>query len=259
MVVSTAPFVVTGGASGIGSALAQRLRAANHEVLVLDLVRDSTLRNLVPIDLRDATAIAQVVDALPPRIAGLANVAGLPGTRPVADIMAVNFLALRELSLLLAARIVKGGAIVCVSSITAHRCTWSDAALDAAIGSNWHALLGDDDVRALDGRQAYELSKRLVNTWVPLASAKFAELGVRVCSVSPGPVHTPILVDFETSIGKDHMHAVAELVGRHARPGEIAAVIEFLLGRDAAWVNGVDIRADGGLAAMRRAAGRCIR
>lgn len=257
--MSAAPFVVTGGASGIGSALAQRLRATNHEVLVLDLGRGSTLKDLIPTDLRDATAIVQVLDALPPRIAGIANVAGVPGTRPVADIMAVNFLAVRELSRLLASRIVAGGAIVCVSSITAHRCTWSDTALDAVIACEWDTLLGHEDVRALDGKHAYELSKRLLNMWVPLASAEFAELGVRVCSVSPGPVQTPILEDFETSIGKDHMHAVAELVGRHATPGEIAAVIEFLLSRDAAWVNGVDIRADGGLAAMRLAAGRCVR
>jgi NAD(P)-dependent dehydrogenase (short-subunit alcohol dehydrogenase family) len=46
----------------------------------------------------------------------------------------------------------------------------------------------------------------------------------------------------------------AAMVGRHARPDEIAAVISFALSSGASWVNGIDIPVEGGLFAARAAA-----
>ena len=43
----------------------------------------------------------------------------------------------------------------------------------------------------------------------------------------PGPVETPILVDFEKSIGKDTLDGLKNLLGRHATPTDIASVVLF--------------------------------
>ena len=50
--------------------------------------------------------------------------------------------------------------------------------------------------------------------------------------------------------------AAAALTGRHGRPEEIAQAIYFLLSSRASWVNGVDLKVDGGFHALRTLAGR---
>ena len=68
------------------------------------------------------------------------------------------------------------------------------------------------------------------------------------------PVETPLLADFEKSIGEDRIAAAKELTGRHGEPEDIAAVAAFLLSDAAGWVNGTEIRVDGGYQAFRAAA-----
>ena len=50
--------------------------------------------------------------------------------------------------------------------------------------------------------------------------------------------------------------AAEALTGRHGRPEEIAQAIFFLLSSRASWVNGVDLKVDGGFHALRTLAGR---
>jgi NAD(P)-dependent dehydrogenase (short-subunit alcohol dehydrogenase family) len=69
--------------------------------------------------------------------------------------------------------------------------------------------------------------------------------------VSPGPVETPILADFKKDHGTDKVNSAAELLGRFASPQDIAGAIAYLLSPQSEWVNGTDIRVDGGLVAYR--------
>ena len=139
-----------------------------------------------------------------------------------------------------------------VSSVTALRCDWSDDALDALIDAPRAEALAQ--VADLPGARAYELSKAALNRWARQLAVRLHSRGIRVTTVSPGPVETPILKDFEASIGVDRIAAAAALTGRHARADEIASVIAFLLGDGAAWINGTDVRVDGGYHALRAAA-----
>jgi NAD(P)-dependent dehydrogenase (short-subunit alcohol dehydrogenase family) len=202
-------------------------------------------------DLADPDAIAAAADAIAAPLDALANVAGVPGTAPPGVVLAVNFLGLRRLTLALLPKLAAGGAIVHVASVTAHRCAWPDAqlhALIAAADGEAPALMGD-----MDGKAAYELSKKLVLTWTPLLAAHLAPRRIRVNAVSPGPVETPILADFEASIGKERLDAAAALVGRHASAGDVASAVALLLDPTAAWINGAELKADGGYHALRAA------
>jgi NAD(P)-dependent dehydrogenase (short-subunit alcohol dehydrogenase family) len=60
-------------------------------------------------------------------------------------------------------------------------------------------------------------------------------------------VETPILVDFEESMGKDTLDGLKNLLGRHADPEDIADVVLFLASDDARWVNGQALAVDGGI------------
>ena len=71
--------------------------------------------------------------------------------------------------------------------------------------------------------------------------------GVRVNTVSPGAVQTPILRTFYDTMGADLLTQLrVQAGGRDARPEEIVGPIAFLLSRDAGWVNGTDLIVDGG-------------
>lgn len=234
--------LITGAASGIGAALCGLL----GEPLTLD--RTPT-PGAIACDLADADAIAAVPLSIDRPLTGIAHVAGLPGTAHAATIVAVNTLAPIALTQALLPHLAKGASIVAVSSVTALRCAWSPNALDALIDAPRTEALAM--VADLPGVRAYEVSKAALNRWVVRAAAALQARGIRVTSVSPGPVETPILKDFEASIGHDRLAAAAALTGRHAQPHEIASVVAFLLGDGARWITGTDIRVDGGYHALK--------
>jgi NAD(P)-dependent dehydrogenase (short-subunit alcohol dehydrogenase family) len=74
-----------------------------------------------------------------------------------------------------------------------------------------------------------------------------AQMGFRINAVLPGPVETPILVDFEETMGKDTLDGIKELLGRHATPDDIANAVLFLASGAASWINGHPLVVDGGL------------
>lgn len=228
-------ILVTGAASGIGAALMARLGSS---AIGLDRINADII-----CDLADAEAIKAVVPKIDQPLTGLAHVAGLPGTADAATIIAVNARAPALLTDLLLPFLGEGASIVSVSSVTALRCDWSVDKIDA--------LIDGGEVPIMEGARAYELSKAVLNRWTVRTAVALRARGIRANSVSPGPVETPILADFEASIGKDRIDAAAAMVGRHAQPNDIAAVISFLLSDEARWINGTDLRADGGYHAVR--------
>jgi hypothetical protein len=64
-------------------------------------------------------------------------------------------------------------------------------------------------------------------------------------AVLPGRVNTPILTDFEETMGRDVLDGLKMLLGRHAEPDDIAKVILFLAFNDSAWINGHAVIVDG--------------
>ncbi len=249
---SAAPIVVTGAASGIGAALVTMLRAHGREVIGLDRTAGD---GIISCDLAAPASIAAAVAQLPTQLGGLANVAGVPGTAPADVVLKVNVIGPRLLSDALLERLGEGTAIVNVASVAAHNNAQPADALEEL-----HRATGPEDIDAwveahpIDGSSAYDTSKRIVVDWTIRKAAALIGTGVRALSVSPGPVETPILGDFATTMGQHRMDRSVATVGRHGRPEEIAAVIAFALSPEATWLNGIDILVEGGLMAARQAA-----
>jgi NAD(P)-dependent dehydrogenase (short-subunit alcohol dehydrogenase family) len=250
---SAAPIVVTGAASGIGAATVARLAANGRTVIGLDRqpARDCPT---VLCDLARPETIGAAVAELPEELGGLANVAGVPGTFPAELVMRVNVLGLRHLTETVLPRLVAGSAVVNVASVAAVRDPRPRGEVAALLATpSFEAGLAWCLDHPLDAPSAYRFSKQVLIEWTLQASAAWRPRGIRVVSVSPGVVDTPILPDFRASMGDAAIDTATAEAGRLAEPDDIAPVIAFLLSPDAQWVNGVDIRIDGGLVGGRLA------
>ncbi len=249
----TAPVVVTGAASGIGAATVERLRASGRNVVGLDR-QPARGCPTVLCDLARPDTIDAAVAGLPDELGGLANVAGLPGTFPAELVLRVNVLGLRHLTEAVVGRLVPGSAVVNVASVAAVRGPAPRALVAGLLATEgFDAGLAWCLGHPLDAPSAYRFSKQVLIEWTLQASVAWRSRGVRVLSVSPGVVDTPILPDFRASMGDAAIDAATAEAGRLAQPGDIAPVIAFLLSDGARWVNGVDVRVDGGLVGGRLA------
>jgi NAD(P)-dependent dehydrogenase (short-subunit alcohol dehydrogenase family) len=95
----------------------------------------------------------------------------------------------------------------------------------------------------------YQYLKEALIVWNYLqAQPWFLEHSVRMNSVAPGPVFTPILGDFVSMLGEARTQADAHRMKRPGYADEVAAVIAFLCADESRWINGVNLAVDGGLA-----------
>jgi NAD(P)-dependent dehydrogenase (short-subunit alcohol dehydrogenase family) len=94
---------------------------------------------------------------------------------------------------------------------------------------------------------SYGNAKWFVRDFTQRSAIRFARKGIRILSLAPGNVMTPMYFN-EAKESCDKMLPKTPL-GRHSYPYEIGNVVAFLVSERASCVCGVDIQADGGLAA----------
>jgi NAD(P)-dependent dehydrogenase (short-subunit alcohol dehydrogenase family) len=249
--------LLTGASTGIGNATLQMLVADGHQVTSLD-VKDAPAGAVAHVhcDLSDPAAVDAAVQDLDGEFDALLNVAGVAGSMGSEMVLRVNVYGLRHLteSLLAAGRIRSpGGSIVNIASLAGM--AWERHldridALDAA--ADFEA--GIEVARAYDrgGQNAYVLSKEWVVAYTQRLAGRLIGQGIRVNSVSPGPVITPLFPYFEADAGPEQMAWLNEQVGRPAQPEDEAEVVCWLAVGRSGWVNGVDLPVDGGLSAGLR-------
>jgi len=239
--------VVTGAASGIGAASAERLAAEGAAVVVTDVrparavveritaaggravavVADASSEN----DWTQVSAIARrefgpvgvlVSNAYAAEIAPADQTSLASWEHQLAVTLTGTFLGVKAL---LPDLIAHDGAVVVVSSV--------------------HALVG------LPGRPAYAAAK---GGLVALARQLAVEYGpaLRVNSVLPGPILT--LAWEPTSEADRRRSADATVARRLGTPEEVAAAVAFLASSDAAYITGASLVVDGGWTAVKDSA-----
>ncbi len=228
--------VVTGGASGIGMACAQRLAGAGWHVAVIDAAQAEFEGDRFRAGIGDVTdetgfeaAIATLLDGWPP-LKGLVNSAGIARDVPLMatdaalfrKIMDVNVTGTFIASKACAARMAQGGAIVNLSSVSG--------------------------MRGNKGRVAYGASKAAIDSMTQVMAVELAGRGIRVNAVAPGPVETAMVKAMHSAADREQWTRLMAMK-RYGTPEEIAAVVAFLLSDEAGFVTGTTVVADGGFMA----------
>ena len=221
--------VVTGGGSGIGSAVVTRLRLAGEQVVAWD-IKDGDIDCDIsdPDSVSEAAARTLAAHGAPNRLVACAGI-GASGMlldqspndwRRVIDTnLTGTWLTMRAVARMMIDS-GSGGSIVAVSSIS--------------------GTLADRDMGA------YCVSKAGIDMLVRIAATEWGRYGIRVNAVGPGVTRTPMLAKPEQLPGWVEGLTERTALGRIGEPDDIAEAIVALL--EISWVTGQTLFADGGLA-----------
>jgi len=245
--------VITGASSGMGAATATMLVDAGAEVHALD-IRDvsAPVAKAYETDVGDPDSVDTALAAIGAPIHKLFNVAGVPQTHAPERVFAVNFLGLRHVTEATLDLMPDGGAIASVASLAGMG--WSEhiASIselldtpDVASGQAWAAA------HLADHGDPYFFSKECVIVYTLRRAPRLVrERGIRVNCISPGPVDSPMMVDFRAALSSATIDwTAAQANGRLGRPQEMAPPLVFLNSDDASYVSGHNLIVDAGFTA----------
>jgi NAD(P)-dependent dehydrogenase (short-subunit alcohol dehydrogenase family) len=246
-------IAISGSASGIGAAVRERMERSGLKVVGVDQ-RDAEIIADLSTAAGRAEAVARTTELAGGRLDGVVACAGLgPHVKPFEAIAAVNYFgALAYLDGLLPALADgEAPAAVAISSNGATLTPRNQAFVDLL-------LTNDEEQSAamagtLDGATVYGMSKLAMTIGLRRRTAVWAEAGVRLNAVAPGPVDTPLL---RASLADKTLGPLVEAlpvpVGRQATANEIAGAVGFLLDPVNGFVHGSLLFVDGGSDALIR-------
>jgi NAD(P)-dependent dehydrogenase (short-subunit alcohol dehydrogenase family) len=226
--------LITGAASGLGKACAERFAAEGATVVGLDL-KGAELE----VDVRDEDAVAAAVDGVVERhgrLDAVLNAAGVAGGGPVHQLDADEWDRVLGVNL-------KGTFLVCKHALR-HMKEQGEGSI-----VNFASVEG---IEGTEGGSAYNASKGGVVLLTKNMAIDYGRFNIRVNCICPGFIDTPMFRSVMNSAGmapfRDQYRKHHKL-GRFGRPSEIAGAALFLASDDASFVSGHALVVDGGFTA----------
>ncbi len=249
--------VVTGGAAGIGAATGRAFAEAGYRVVLVDIDRDAAERTAASLreaghsaapmrcDVADPDAVAalfETVERDQGRLDALHANAGVEGYFPLEE-MPVDVL-LRQIAVDLT------GQLLCAR-----------AAIPVLARSGGGSIVFTASVQGyttLPGCVPYAAAKAGLMAAARALAVEVGDRGIRVNSVSPGTIDTPMLQRSLVGMSQDELGDffarvnAANALGRVGEAREIADVVVFLCSERAAYITGEDVVVDGGYLRVKK-------
>ena len=241
--------IVTGGAKGIGFAIARRFASDGARVVVADIDEDAGSRAVEEIgahgavrfircDVGDSADVDNLVSATESAwgaIDVLVNNAGI--------VHAADFLDLAEADFDRVIRVNLKGMFL-VGQAVARRMVEA-----VKVGGKPGAIVNMSSVNAvfaIASQVPYSASKGGVNQLTKVMALALAPHGIRVNAIGPGSIMTDMLTSVNSDPEAKRRLLSRTPLGRIGEPEEIAAIAAFLASDEASYVTGQTIYADGG-------------
>jgi NAD(P)-dependent dehydrogenase (short-subunit alcohol dehydrogenase family) len=246
-------YVVTGGGSGIGRVIAERLLADGGSVVVLD--RDSaalgwTLSHPAGrrvISLAGDAADEAVTERAADLAAGTGGLAGWVNNAAVFRDAWLDAIPAREVVELIIANL----SLAVTGCATAVRRFLAAGTGGAIVNVSSHQAQ-----RAVRGAMPYATAKAAIEGLTRALAVDYGPRGIRVNAVALGSIATQRYLAFLASQepgaaarAQGQMRALHPL-GRVGRPEEVAAAVSYLLSGEASFINGAILPVDGGRSAL---------
>ncbi|MGE2729210.1 SDR family NAD(P)-dependent oxidoreductase [Mycolicibacterium vaccae] len=236
--------LVTGAASGIGAAIARTLITAGVRTICLDLRAPQPDPDLpaelhvgVAADVRAPDLLTRLTEAgaAPDRLAYLVNCAGVLDDTGFSGVDRAVWMRCLEINLV--------GAYNTIDALTPVLRTASPAAVVNITSIEAARVIALSNP---DPNPHYAASKAGLHMLTQTSARALAADGVRVNSVSPGFVATPMAAAHGDTRTLPPALAPRVPAGRFAAPADIAHAVAFLLSDQAGYITGSDLRVDGG-------------
>ena len=226
--------VVTGGGSGIGRAVADRLRADGYHVATIDLnpsddevAQKADVTNPAQVE----AALAAIRAQLGP-VTVLVNAAGLDGFKRFTDITFDEWQKVVDVNL--------NGVFHCIQAV-----------LPDMIDAGWGRIVNISSSSTHSGTpymSHYVAAKSAVNGLTKSLALEYGPAGITVNAVPPGFIDTPMLRNAEARGRIRDVQATIDAtpVRRMGKPEDIAAACAFLISDEAGYITGQILGVNGG-------------
>lgn len=226
--------VVTGGGSGIGAAIANRLRADGYHVATLDL-NPSDDDFAYTADVTDRAGVDDALKAIRTQLGPvtiLVNAAGLDGFKRFLDIDFDTWKRVVDVNL--------NGVFHCIQAV-----------LPDMIDAGWGRIVNISSSSTHSGTpymSHYVSAKSAVNGLTKSLALEYGPAGVTVNAVPPGFIDTPMLRKAESRgfLGDIDKTIEQTPVRRIGKPEDIAAACSFLVSEEAGYITGQILGVNGG-------------
>ncbi|GAA2883881.1 SDR family NAD(P)-dependent oxidoreductase [Microbacterium esteraromaticum] len=240
--------LITGGASGLGLATARRLSAAGARVAIIDLPScpgeeiAAELGGLfLPADVTSSEQVAAAV-ASAHAVAPLRVVVNCAGIAPPAKVLDRDgnpaeldaFERIIRINLVGTFNVISQAAAVIAQT-------------EPTEGGDRGVIVNTASVAAFDGQigqPAYSASKGGVHAMTLPIARELARHGIRVCTIAPGIMETPMLAGLPQA-AQDSLGQQVPYPSRLGKPDEYAALVEHIVANG--YLNGETIRLDGAI------------
>lgn len=242
-------ILVTGGAKGMGEAHSRFMAEQGATVLITDvdsrgedvaktIVASGGKAHFHALDVTDESSWKACIGwamSTFGQIDGLVNNAGIHIRKTVSEIELADWNALFDVN-------VKGTFLGCKHILPAMQAAGGGSIVNVS------SIAGM--VANMEGMSAYCATKGAIRMLTKGVAVDYVKFGIRVNSVHPGTISTPMTAEYVADPSKHAMVVGVTVMGRVGEAKEVSEVVAFLMSNGSSYMTGSEVTVDGGFTAV---------